>query len=826
MDWLFDHNDPDFDPAVTITELDTGTGDVLSAVTADLDVGSLDMTFGADDVLALLDAGVGRDGLARINGTALLTIDGGADGDIDLTMTLTVTGDEGDFVATAMDLDGQILTEVFFEDYQPQAPEAQSISAEALHNFLQDFFLYGDGETEFVASVQNVDAAFRSAIGVYEVNPDGSISNPRIVYDDTGSLSPGDEVSLGVPEEGDRLGFFLIRNGYNRYGEIVGDLTFVDPITGDPATVDMDHAPLLLVDGVPLSPAAVIMHSFEPSLNRGGGSQILASTGSEDGEIAVTFEDLFRSPNSEPPNDIFLTVSAVPVTPEPAVHEEDLSEPTPDPDLALLDTLEPASTVWSEAGGTPAIPSFEGPVHAEAEPQPAESVLVRDPARAGHGGLFFGPLQPESSLDVQPVGNVLAPAMMPSGSVAPPGGATPPSGTEAAEAVVTDAGSGGATPEAAEQAASASATAAATAAPSAQSVSSVQAVLGYLSDTAKEYGPQTLGGAAAVGASYAAAGYAERAVRTSLGQQFSLQSRRFLGSLTRFTALSFMAIPILDWIGVDSMSVAALVGAVGVAVSLGAKGTLTNLGEGILLLIFRPYDIGDEVEIAGYRGTVTAITLFTTELLTLPGERIILNNDRILASPITNFSHFSTRRLDLSFCIAHEDDIEQAVDVIHRVIDAEPRVLSDPAPEVFVGTLSESGVEVMLEVWVEGLHEQDEWDITSELTRRMWEALDAEGLSAPYRQVIRHHRGPSPRKQEPVVRRGGAIVRKHSYKKRRLRRTWEFLDADGLTAQAVKHHRGLFLPRQKSLFKRGGMTVPKRGYSNRRLKPHFYPSFS
>lgn len=203
----------------------------------------------------------------------------------------------------------------------------------------------------------------------------------------------------------------------------------------------------------------------------------------------------------------------------------------------------------------------------------------------------------------------------------------------------------------------------------------------------------------------------------------------FIASITRWLILLIVLIAILNLFGIEATSLVAMLGAATLAIGMALQGTLADLAAGFMLILFRPYRIGEFVDVGGTSGTVKDINLFFTELATPDNIQIIVPNGQAWGAIITNYSHHSTRRVQLVFGISYDDSAEDAMAVILRVAGADARVHDDPAPWVRVTNLGDSAVDLTLRVWTDAA---EFWEVKFDLTRAVKEAFDAEGISIPY----------------------------------------------------------------------------------------------
>lgn len=207
----------------------------------------------------------------------------------------------------------------------------------------------------------------------------------------------------------------------------------------------------------------------------------------------------------------------------------------------------------------------------------------------------------------------------------------------------------------------------------------------------------------------------------------------FMASIVRWLILLVTIIAVLGLFGIEATSLVAVMGAATLSIGLALQGTLSDLAAGFMLIIFRPYKLGQYVDIAGTAGTVKDINLFVTELATPDNVQIIVPNGQAWGAVITNYSHHTTRRIDLVFGIDYGDDAEKAMGIISRIADADMRVNSDPAPWIKVTNLGASSVDITARLWCAA---EDYWDLRFELTKTIKEAFDAEGISIPYPHVV------------------------------------------------------------------------------------------
>ena len=211
----------------------------------------------------------------------------------------------------------------------------------------------------------------------------------------------------------------------------------------------------------------------------------------------------------------------------------------------------------------------------------------------------------------------------------------------------------------------------------------------------------------------------------------------FAARVVKWVILLMVLVAVLGLFGIQATSLVAVLGAATLAIGMALQGTLSDLAAGFMLILFRPYKLGDFVDIAGTSGTVKDINLFFTELATPDNIQIIVPNGQSWGAIIRNFSHHETRRVEVTFGIDYGDDIEAAKSVILGQVTADSRVLGDPEPWVRVTNLGDSSVDLTLRVWCQAA---DFWDVKFHLTQAVKEAFDAKGISIPYPHSVEIHK--------------------------------------------------------------------------------------
>ena len=209
----------------------------------------------------------------------------------------------------------------------------------------------------------------------------------------------------------------------------------------------------------------------------------------------------------------------------------------------------------------------------------------------------------------------------------------------------------------------------------------------------------------------------------------------FIGSLVYWALMTFVIIAAINHLGIQTTSLIAIMGAAGLAVGLALQGSLSNFAAGVLIVLFRPYRVGDFVEAAGVSGAVVQVQILTTILKTPDNKQVIVPNSEIMASIITNYSANDTRRVDLTVGVSYDDDLDKVRATLNEIIAAEDRVLAEPECVVAVSELGDSSVNFVVRPWVKT---SDYWPVHFDLTETIKKRFDAEGLSFPYPQQDVH----------------------------------------------------------------------------------------
>ncbi len=206
---------------------------------------------------------------------------------------------------------------------------------------------------------------------------------------------------------------------------------------------------------------------------------------------------------------------------------------------------------------------------------------------------------------------------------------------------------------------------------------------------------------------------------------------KFLGNIVYTILLIFVVLAAVGQLGVQTTSLIALLGAAGLAVGLALQGSLANFAAGVLLIIFRPYRVGDYIEGGGTAGTVDEVQIFTTILNTPDNRRVVVPNGQMMGGTITNYSSHPTRRVDLVASVSYDDDSDKVRAVLQDIVSSDERVLPEPAPNIRMVAHADSSVDWIVRPWVKT---EDYWGVYWDLTEKIKRRFDEEGITIPYPQ--------------------------------------------------------------------------------------------
>ena len=212
--------------------------------------------------------------------------------------------------------------------------------------------------------------------------------------------------------------------------------------------------------------------------------------------------------------------------------------------------------------------------------------------------------------------------------------------------------------------------------------------------------------------------------------------RTFVGSLVDVVTMIVLIIMIISVLGIDTSSFIAIFASAGVAIGMALSGTLQNFAGGVMILLFRPFKVGDFIEAQGVSGTVREIQIFNTVVHTGDNKVILLPNGPVSTGIINNYSREDIRRVDFTYSISYGDDFEKAKKVLLELIAEDPRILDQPAaPFVELGALAASSIDITVRLWCK---QQDYWGIHFDLNRKVYETFPKKGLNFPYQTLTLH----------------------------------------------------------------------------------------
>ena len=209
----------------------------------------------------------------------------------------------------------------------------------------------------------------------------------------------------------------------------------------------------------------------------------------------------------------------------------------------------------------------------------------------------------------------------------------------------------------------------------------------------------------------------------------------FLSNLISVVLYFFLIMAVIGILGINTSSLVALLASAGLAVGMSLGGTLQNFAGGVLIIMFRPFKVGDFIAAQGMEGKVSEIQIFNTHLLTTDNKEVILPNGALATGVMTNFSKQGTRRVDWTFSIAYGDDYDKAKTVLLRLCKDDPLVLADPKPFIEIGKLNNSSVDITVRVWTKA---DDYWTVFFGMNEKVYKTFAEEGLNIPFPQVDVH----------------------------------------------------------------------------------------
>ena len=211
---------------------------------------------------------------------------------------------------------------------------------------------------------------------------------------------------------------------------------------------------------------------------------------------------------------------------------------------------------------------------------------------------------------------------------------------------------------------------------------------------------------------------------------------KFLENIVYYALMIVVLLTALGKLGVETTSFLAILGAAGLAIGLALKDSLGNFASGVMIIMFKPFKVGDAVTAAGVTGNVSEVGIFNSVFITADNQKIIVPNGAITSGSITNINAYDTRRVDLVVCIGYEDDIKKTKEVLNNIVSSHEKILIDKGITIAVSELADSSVNFVLRVWVKT---PDYWDVKFDLTETIKLRFDEEGISIPFPQQDVHH---------------------------------------------------------------------------------------
>ena len=228
---------------------------------------------------------------------------------------------------------------------------------------------------------------------------------------------------------------------------------------------------------------------------------------------------------------------------------------------------------------------------------------------------------------------------------------------------------------------------------------------------------------------------AKRIVKSKAMMRLNKTIRTFLGHIISVLLYLLVSIITIMILGLELSAFSAAIASVGLAIGLALQGGLSNIAGGVMVVAFKPFEVGDYVETAGVGGTVTDIGIFYTTLTTPDNKKVVIPNGTLSNEVVTNYSAHDTRRLDFDFSIAYTADIDVAKKVLYACAQADERILTDPAPKVMITAHKESGLNIRLRVWTKS---SDYWDVNFAIMEQVKRSFDQFGVEIPFPQLDIH----------------------------------------------------------------------------------------
>lgn len=261
-------------------------------------------------------------------------------------------------------------------------------------------------------------------------------------------------------------------------------------------------------------------------------------------------------------------------------------------------------------------------------------------------------------------------------------------------------------------------------------------ILNQLTEIAVMYGPKLIGAIVV----FIIGIWVIKAITKAIGRAMEKSKldeslKPFLKGMINILLKAMLIISVLGMLGIEMTSFVAILGAAGLAVGLALSGTLQNFAGGVMILVFKPFKVGDFIDAQGYMGSVSQIQIFNTYLKTPDNKTVIIPNGGLSTASMTNYSTEEKRRVDWSFGIAYGDDIDKTKEVVKRLCDADSRILKDPEVFIAVSELADSSVNFAVRAWVNAA---DYWGVYFDMNEKVYKTFNKEGLNFPFPQMDVH----------------------------------------------------------------------------------------
>lgn len=261
-------------------------------------------------------------------------------------------------------------------------------------------------------------------------------------------------------------------------------------------------------------------------------------------------------------------------------------------------------------------------------------------------------------------------------------------------------------------------------------------ILEKLTGILVEYGPKLLGAIVVLILGTWVINLIMRGIRKMMERRNMDESLKpFLRSLTKNLLRALLIISVLGMVGIEMTSFIAILGAAGLAIGLALSGTLQNFAGGVMILLFKPFKVGDYIDAQGYSGSVREIQIFNTILKTPDNKTIIIPNGGLATGSMTNYSTEETRRVDWTFGIGYGDDAEKAKKVIRKLVEQDERVLKEPEVFIALSELGDSSVNFVVRAWTKT---SDYWGVFFDMNEKVYKTFEKEGLNIPFPQMDVH----------------------------------------------------------------------------------------